>query len=72
MRGTPPSVVVEVGQSPMVVESGTSSTSVRLGNAIVTFHGTIHERRWLLEEMARDLGLRIFDSQVFVEALAGP
>lgn len=59
MRGTPPSIVCEVGHLPMVVESGTARTTVRLGNAMLTLHGTVEERRALVMEMARELGLRI-------------
>ena len=57
MRGASASFGADVGPAPRVVESGTTHMTVRLGNAQVTLHGSLAERRALVEELAKELGI---------------
>lgn len=58
MRGTSPSLAVEVGPDPCVIEDGPSFTTVRLGNAQITLHGSLTDRRALVTELAGELGMQ--------------
>jgi hypothetical protein len=58
MRGTPPSVSVEVGDAPRIIGSGDTSTTVVLGNAsVVVLFGSVDQRRSLVLALAREIGL---------------
>jgi hypothetical protein len=59
MRGTPPSISVEVGDAPRIVGSGTTNTSVALGNAHLIFFGSVDQRRVFVMELAREVGLSV-------------
>lgn len=59
MRGTSPSVQVDVGDAPRVICAGTNATTVILANAHVTLFGTLAQRQELVMEMARELGLTL-------------
>lgn len=59
MRGTPPSVSVDVGDAPRIIASGSTNSAILLGNAQLTLWGTVGERQQLVMEMARELGLTV-------------
>lgn len=59
MRPAPSAFTCDIGDNPRVVQMGPTVTVVRTRDALITFEGTLEQRRALAIEMARELGLSV-------------
>lgn len=57
-----------VGNRPRVIASGPISTTLATESTIITFNGTLDERRALVMELARELDLHFVDADAAPDA----